>query len=324
MRSLSIYYSNRPDQFLIVKEARELCDEMGTLFVDICIDNDTALEKRFGENTPVVLVGPYRLNHPFTRNELEVAIKATIKKDLENPGGEEDTKRFQMTTTEKFALWFSKSYAWVIAAILIIFLGFTMVPPMLAAGNFDKMANVGYKFYSLLCHQLAFRSFFVRGEQIAYPRELANVGSLVTYEEITGKSAEDIKFARHLVGNEIMGYKIALCQRDLAIYAGLAIFGLVFQATGKKIKHLPWYFWVIFAVLPIAIDGSSQLPGLAGGWPAWLPVRESTPFLRTLTGALFGVGTAWYVFPMMEESISETRFSLERKMNISKRFTTEQ
>ena len=35
--------------------------------------------------------------------------------------------------------------------------------------------------------------------------------------------------------------------------------------------------------------------------------RESVPLLRVLTGALFGFATAWFAFPYMEESFSETR-----------------
>jgi len=93
----------------------------------------------------------------------------------------------------------------------------------------------------------------------------------------------------------------------------------LFQFSGKKIKKLSWYLWLIFALLPIAIDGFSQIPGLSSGWPAWVPMRESTPFLRVLTGTLFGAGTAWYMYPMMEESMKETRITLHRKFAIIKK-----
>jgi uncharacterized membrane protein len=59
--------------------------------------------------------------------------------------------------------------------------------------------------------------------------------------------------------------------------------------------------------MPIGLDGFSQLPGLAGNMPAWVPIRESTPLLRVITGALFGGTTAWYLFPLLEESMRETR-----------------
>ena len=87
------------------------------------------------------------------------------------------------------------------------------------------------------------------------------------------------------------------------------MFGLVFALTKRRIKPLHWMGWVLLGMVPIALDGFSQLfsqlnlPVLA----AILPYRESTPFLRVLTGALFGLATAWFAFPYMEASFSETR-----------------
>lgn len=324
MRSLSIYYSNQPDQVEVVKNVQDLSDSLGILFIDTCIDNDRELLERFGDQVPVVLIGPYRLKSPFTISEVEVAAKAALQHDAANADAVDNTKRFTMSNQEKFAMWFSKNYAWLISLIIIGFVGLSALPPVLAARGNYRAANFGYKVYSFLCHQLAFRSFFIDGDQYAYPRELANIKNLKTYEETTNQSAEDIRFAREFIGNGVMGYKLALCQRDVAIYIGLGIFGFLFHFTGKKIKHLRWFFWLIIAVIPIALDGGSQLPGLAEGWPAWLPIRESTPLLRVLTGGLFGLGTAWFVFPLMEESIRETRFSLERKLNISKRYAANQ
>jgi len=58
---------------------------------------------------------------------------------------------------------------------------------------------------------------------------------------------------------------------------------------------------------PIGLDGFSQLFSQFN-WP-WLasilPYRESTPFLRVLTGGLFGFGTAWFAYPYIEESMNE-------------------
>lgn len=321
MRSLTFYYSNNPEQVQILNEIEELSKSLDLLFVEVCIDHDRTLQKKYGENSPVILVGPYRLNHPFTISEVEVAARATMYQDEVRANDIDDSSRFVMSGKERFALWFSKSYSWVIAAIILIFLGFSLLPPILASAGYNNSSKIGYKIYSVLCHQLAFRSYFIKGEQIAYPRELANVPELKTYEEITGKSAEDIRYARNFIGNDTVGYKFALCQRDVAIYLGLGLFGILFHVSGKKIKKLPWIMWIIIALVPIALDGTSQLPSLAEGWPGWMPIRESTPLFRTITGLLFGTGTAWLVFPMMEDSISETRLAMERKSTITKKFT---
>jgi hypothetical protein len=35
--------------------------------------------------------------------------------------------------------------------------------------------------------------------------------------------------------------------------------------------------------------------------------------LRTLTGALFGITTAWYGFPLIEETMLDSRKALKKK-----------
>jgi uncharacterized membrane protein len=156
------------------------------------------------------------------------------------------------------------------------------------------------------------------GEQAAYPRTLAGVPGLLTYQQAIGDET-DIAAARSFVGNELIGYKVAICQRCVAIYGSILLFGLFFSFTKKWVKSPPWYVWLIIGILPIAIDGFSQLPSLMTGINlSWLPMRESTPFLRTLTGFLFGVTTAWYGYPYIEESMRDTRRILTHKIAVVK------
>ena len=111
--------------------------------------------------------------------------------------------------------------------------------------------------------------------------------------------------ARAFIGNAQLGYKVALCERDVAIYGGILIFGLVFSLLRKRLKAIHWLVWILIGIVPIGIDGFSQLisqPPLS-----LIPFRESTPFLRVLTGLLFGLITAWFGYPYVEESMVENR-----------------
>ena len=115
--------------------------------------------------------------------------------------------------------------------------------------------------------------------------------------------------ARRYVGDETVGYKVALCERDVAIYASILLFGLLFAVTGRRIPQLHWAIWLLIGLGPIGLDGFSQLFAQFE-WPflaSILPYRESTPFLRVLTGSLFGFFTAWFAYPNIEESMQETR-----------------
>lgn len=91
----------------------------------------------------------------------------------------------------------------------------------------------------------------------------------------------------------IAGYQTCLCSRCLAIYGSilLAGVGLSFLRKSRTLRALPWYGWLL-GMVPMALDGFTQLFGL----------RESNLALRLLTGLIFGVATAWFLFPQIEEA----------------------
>jgi uncharacterized membrane protein len=214
-------------------------------------------------------------------------------------------------------LWFSRNYMILICLLLSVYVGLPVLAPVLMKYEITGPARVIYTIYSPLCHQLGFRSVFLFGEQTFYPRAVANLEGLKTYEEITHQEEVDVLEARHFLGDEQVGYKTALCQRDLAIYGSLLLFGIAFLLSKRKIKGIRWYVWVAIGMIPIGLDGFSQLAGFAANLlPGWVPVRESVPVLRFLTGTLFGFTTGWYLFPMLEETMAETFHMMARKVSI--------
>ena len=91
----------------------------------------------------------------------------------------------------------------------------------------------------------------------------------------------------------IAGYQTCLCSRCLAIYCSILLAGiaLTFLRKNRRLRAVPWYAWLL-GMVPMALDGFTQLFGL----------RESNLLLRLLTGAIFGVATAWFLFPQIEEA----------------------
>jgi uncharacterized membrane protein len=203
----------------------------------------------------------------------------------------------------------------VLNVAVLIYLALPVLAPILMKVGITTPANAIYKAYSFVCHQLAFRSFFLFGEQPVYPRAAAGVRSLLTFSQATGLSeastADALYQARQFVGNQVVGYKLALCERDIAIYGSILLFGIIFALSGRKIKSLPWYIWILVGILPIALDGFSQL--LSQPPLGFIPFRESTPFLRVLTGFLFGFTTAWFGYPLVEQTMADTRRMLLAK-----------
>jgi uncharacterized membrane protein len=303
----------------IISSLEELQSTIPHKIVKVNVEGDDALRNAYPD-APVVQIGPYRLSFPITRQELFVALSANRDRvdQLEKVGDKEFKSRQKRATnfsgSDRFGLWLSTNYMLLFSIVVFLYVGLPFLAPILMKARLTLPANVIYTIYSPLCHQLAFRSFFLFGEQPYYPRSLAGITGVKTYEQVTGQTNIDLIAARNFIGNDIMGYKVALCERDVAIYGAILLFGFIFILTKYRIKPFPWYLWIVFGLIPIGVDGGSQLPGLIqAGLPSWVLIRESTPFLRVLTGGLFGTTTAWYLYPLIQETMAETRRSLLSK-----------
>ncbi|MFQ6001116.1 MAG: DUF2085 domain-containing protein [Anaerolineae bacterium] len=102
----------------------------------------------------------------------------------------------------------------------------------------------------------------------------------------------------------IAGHQMALCQRDVAIYASILLAGVAYSLVRGRVRPLPiWAF--ILLITPMAIDGGTQILGL----------RLSNWWLRTVTGGLFGLACVLLAFPYLEEGFQEIREEATEQLN---------
>jgi uncharacterized membrane protein len=211
----------------------------------------------------------------------------------------------------KGLLFFARHWLAIFNLIAFLYVGLPFAAPVLMEAGARKPAEWIYRIYSPFCHQLAYRSWFLYGEQTAYPLDHAGL-ELTSFEQATDVDADDYWASRDFLGNPSVGYKVALCERDVAIYGGILLAGLLFGVARNRLKPLPIALWFLIGIVPIAVDGGTQflsfIPYL------FLPVRESTPLLRTLTGGLFGVANVWMAYPYVEESMQEIRTLVAAKL----------
>jgi uncharacterized membrane protein len=164
---------------------------------------------------------------------------------------------------------------------------------MLMSFGITGPAKAIYSLYSLTCHQLPERSFFI-GPKLYY--------SLEEIRKAMGPDADNIFKRKAFVGNEELGYKIAICQRDLAIYFSILLAGIAFSLVRGKLEPLSFKAFLILCI-PLAVDGLTQLFGL----------RESTPPGRVFSGSLFGVALVWLLYPRIELAFREAKEVMEEK-----------
>ena len=177
--------------------------------------------------------------------------------------------------------WLAGHWLFLVNLMLAIYLGFAVLAPVLMVINHQLAAQLVYWGFSFMCHQRPDRSYFLFGQELVYSLEF-----LETWlgDPATGR----------LVGSPELGYKVALCQRDLGQFGASLLSGIAYGALRRRVKPLRWWGLVLMA-LPMAIDGGLQLVGL------W----ESNWWRRTLTGGLFGLATVWWAYPYLDDAMAQ-------------------
>lgn len=226
----------------------------------------------------------------------------------------------------------------LVTLLIALYVSLPFVAPALMKLGLQAPGRVIYTLYSPFCHQFAFRSFFIGGQQATWPRgpagpggrsfEDAALGSTAFRElfaRYAGMDARDITradlqaftpalqfAARAFHGDEVFGYKLTLCERDIVIYAAMLVGALLYRRWRARLRPAPLWLYVLLGLAPIGIDGFSQLLGHPP-FSLW-PARETTPAFRVVTGALFGLMNVWLGFPWLEISFLEMREALERRL----------
>ena len=294
------------------------------------IDSDQSLRDSFALEIPVVEVGPFRLKAPFTRQELRVTLGAAADRRSQLETINDKTFRVtssgaqKITQADRISYWISKHYLAIFNLFLILYIGLPFLAPGFKNAGMNGAAELIYRIYRPLCHQWAFRSFFLFGEQTYYPHAAAKIPGVLTFEQVSGITDLNDPSrlqARFFEGNQILGFKIALCERDIGIWGAMALFGIAYAVSNRKIPKLHWLVWLLVGLGPIGMDGFSQLLSQIPNAfiQSILSYRESTPLLRVITGFVFGLTTAWFMFPLIEESMADSRKQLAKKFAVTKK-----
>lgn len=183
-------------------------------------------------------------------------------------------------------IWVARHWLAVFNTAWAVYVITPFLAPVFMAAGVPAAAQVIYTVYSFLCHQLPTHSYFLFGPELApHAHELIVAGMA---------EGNNLFQLRSFVGDGEVGWKVALCQRDVAIYATVLVTGLLYALVRDRLRPLPFKVYLLF-LIPIGVDGLTQLVG-------W---RESNWWLRTLTGALFGFASVWFAYPYIEEAMQE-------------------
>ena len=216
-----------------------------------------------------------------------------------------DAQRSLAETLNRGVYWLARHWMGVVNGLILLYVGGTFLAPVLYKLGIPALGRALHVFYGPFCHQYPFRSWFLFGPQAARPLQ----------EAVPLQAMNEL---RHVVGNPEIGYKTAFCQRDVAIYGMMGLAGVAYKPLSKRVKVPPLPFWLffLFGIMPMMLDGGIQwisyavwqfIPGILA------QPFETIPLMRTLTGALFGLGVIAVIYPYMDAYFQEVRETLEAK-----------
>ena len=215
----------------------------------------------------------------------------------------------------------------VFSVIYGVLIALPFVAPIFMQIGWGAPAKVIYAIYSLLCHQLPQRSFFLFGSQSMYP--LSEI-------QANWQNSTNILILRQFIGNPEFGWKVAWSDRMVSMFTSVLIFAWFWWLLRKKLNPLP--IWgLVLLLLPMVVDGTthfiSDLAGLGQGFRdtnIWLVSLTNNAFtlsfyagdalgsfnswMRLITGVLFGVGIVWFGFPHLKALFDDTT-SDQKEMN---------
>lgn len=206
---------------------------------------------------------------------------------------------------DKISSWMGRNMATVVVIFLTIYAFLPVLSPVLFKIDLHSPAKGIQKIYSYLCHQRVDRSLFLFAEDRLFAfytvEELKEAGALPK-EKKSGLPFEiyrEEEFGYPYWGNDKVGYKVAYCIRDNALYTGAVIMGWILIILRKKGRYplknnIP--LWVYGALMfPMIFDGIFQTIVEVTNWssiPEWYILNIEK---RVVTGVLFGIGFAIYI-----------------------------
>ncbi len=213
------------------------------------------------------------------------------------------------------------------------FLGlFVLTPflaPILTAMGWTGPADAIYLFYSLVCHQLPERSFFLFGHKASY--SLAEIQNIWPYDNVLT--------LRQFIGNPVVGWKVAWSDRMVALYGSWWLGGLLYALVRRRLPRLSPLAWLLLAIVPMGADGFSHVindtvAGISGtgfrDTNAWLQFLTGNTLpaafyagdalgsfnnlARLVTGTLTGLLTVWLVYPFVDVAMKDVERATQRQL----------
>ncbi len=220
------------------------------------------------------------------------------------------------------AAWIERTWPYLVLLLLGVWTLTPWLAPLFMHLGWTGPGRAVYAVYSLFCHQMPQRSWFLFGESFTY--SLDQIAS-------AWPGTTTMLGMRGFIGTPEMGWKLAWSDRMVSFYGGFFLFGLFYLAARRRILVHGWrisWRWLVVLLLPIALDGVSHM--ISDLWGLGVGFRETNVWLagltnhalpssfyagdglgsfnslmRLLTGLLASFALIFWSFPLVNRSLAE-------------------
>ena len=223
----------------------------------------------------------------------------------------------------------SRHWLLTLTLLLAVFIGLPWLAPVFMKLGWTQAGEAIYLIYSAQCHQLPQRSYFLFGDDPMLP---------FTTIQTLWANTNDPMALRQFVGQAEVGWKVAWSDRMVYMYTSLLLSGIAFWPLRKRLKPLSTWGFALF-LLPMALDGISHMVsditgGIGGGFRfsnEWLAALTGNAFqatfyagdalgsfnswMRLISGALFGIGVVWLIYPRLHIAFNDTANQIAAKLH---------
>ena len=224
----------------------------------------------------------------------------------------------QGTFIKSVLLGMARHWLFFVNLLIALWVFLPWLAPVFMHVGWASLANAIYFIYSLQCHQLPERSYFLFGKEMMYSLpEIQSVWQTTT----------DPFILRQFIGNSEMGWKVAWSDRMVSMYTSILFGGLVYGIFRKRLKPISFGKFALI-LLPMVIDGTthmiSDLAGIGQGFRdtnIWLQVITNDAFsiafyqgdalgsfnwwMRLISGVLFGIALVAFAYPYINQLFTD-------------------
>jgi len=218
---------------------------------------------------------------------------------------------FHMSFSKSALKFFDRLLGKMLEIIIIFLVVYSVLPvlsPILLHFGYNIPGAAIQRLYRGFCHQWADRSLFLFGDKAFYStNELIERGVIPEESYLHTGTYMDNHYGYPFYGNPDIGFKVAYCIRDMALYSMLSLTSVVLyvylKRTKRSIKVPLWLYGLL--LLPMAFDGAFQTIAELTDLK-WVPVDYINSIAkRILTGGLFGIGFGLFVVTVLWSALHE-------------------